>query len=184
MLEAIIQKVDSSAARHPNGEKVAGSFADRPTAHERGDEGSRSSEGRDAAQEKAQLQADATRAGNRNSVCEKCESEQGIAVSNGSSDEATDEAAERPMAELQHSRKQMQPEQATKDGSVEDEAQQEADAARAGNRNSVCGSEVEDGSVVDDGSMADAEDEATTRYTAIAAALAAAREGVLQVYNG
>ena len=30
MLEAITQKVDSSAVRHPNGEKVAGSFADRP----------------------------------------------------------------------------------------------------------------------------------------------------------
>ena len=70
----------------------------------------------------------------------------------------------------------MQPAQATKDGSVEDEAQQEADAARAGNRNSVCRSEVEDGSVVDDGSMADAENEETTRYTAIAAVLAAARE--------
>ena len=96
MLEAIIQKVDSSAARHPNGGKVAGSFADRPTAQERGAEGSRSSEGRDAAQEKAQLEADATKAGNRNSMREKCESEQGIAVSNGSSDVA----AERPMAEL------------------------------------------------------------------------------------
>ena len=33
MLEAITQKVDSSAVRHPNGEKVAGSFADRPESH-------------------------------------------------------------------------------------------------------------------------------------------------------
>ena len=30
MLEVITQKVDSSAVAHPNGEKVAGSFADRP----------------------------------------------------------------------------------------------------------------------------------------------------------
>ena len=30
MLEAITQKVDRSAVRHPNGEKVARSFADRP----------------------------------------------------------------------------------------------------------------------------------------------------------
>ena len=30
MLEAIAQKVDRSAVRHPNGEKVARSFADRP----------------------------------------------------------------------------------------------------------------------------------------------------------
>ena len=72
----------------------------------------------------------------------------------------------------------MQPEQATKDGSVEDEAQQEADAARAGNRNSVCRSEVEDGSVVDDGSMADAENEAAARYKATATVLAAAGKGV------
>jgi hypothetical protein len=31
MLEEITQKVDGSAVQHPNGEKVAGSFADRPT---------------------------------------------------------------------------------------------------------------------------------------------------------
>ena len=30
MLEAITQKVDSSAVGHPNGTKVAGTFADRP----------------------------------------------------------------------------------------------------------------------------------------------------------
>ena len=31
MLEAITQKVDSSAVAHPNGTKVAGTFADRPS---------------------------------------------------------------------------------------------------------------------------------------------------------
>ena len=66
-----------------------------------------------------------------------------------------------------------------------DEAQQEADAARAGNRNSVCGSEVKDGSVVDDGSMADAENEAAARYKAAAVTvLAAAGKGVVRVYDG
>ena len=30
MLEAITQKVDGSAVAHPNGTKVAGTFADRP----------------------------------------------------------------------------------------------------------------------------------------------------------
>ena len=30
MLEAITQKVDSNAVGHPNGTKVAGTFADRP----------------------------------------------------------------------------------------------------------------------------------------------------------
>ena len=30
MLESITHKVDRSAVAHPNGEKVAGSFADRP----------------------------------------------------------------------------------------------------------------------------------------------------------
>ena len=29
-LKVITEKVDSSAVRHPNGTKVAGSFADRP----------------------------------------------------------------------------------------------------------------------------------------------------------
>jgi len=32
MLEAITQKVDSSAVAHPTGTKVAGTFADRPCA--------------------------------------------------------------------------------------------------------------------------------------------------------
>ena len=155
-------------------ERGVGVGEEYTTAQERGGEGSRASEGRDAAQEKAQLEADAARAGSRNSVCEKCESEQGTAVSNDSSDEA----AERPRTALQHNRKQMQPEQAAEDGSVEDEAQQETDAARAGSRNSVCGSEVEDGSVVDDGSMADAENEAAARYKATATVLAAAGKGV------
>ena len=35
MLEAITQKVDSSAVAHPNGTKVAGTFVDRPGTHER-----------------------------------------------------------------------------------------------------------------------------------------------------
>ena len=30
MLEAITKKIDRSAVRHPNGEKVARSFVDRP----------------------------------------------------------------------------------------------------------------------------------------------------------
>ena len=38
MLEAITQKVNRSAVRHPNGEKVAGSFADRPLGSSPGDE--------------------------------------------------------------------------------------------------------------------------------------------------
>jgi hypothetical protein len=91
-------------------ERGVGVGVEYTTAQERGDEGSRASEGRGAAQEKAQLEADAARAGSRNSVCEKCESEQGTAVSNDSSDEA----AERPRTALQHNRK--------------------ADAARAGSR--------------------------------------------------
>ena len=32
-LKVITEKVDSSAVRHPNGEKVAGSFADRLISH-------------------------------------------------------------------------------------------------------------------------------------------------------
>ena len=99
-------------------ERGVGVGVEYTTAQESGSEGSRASEGRDAAQEKAQLEADEARAGIRNSVCEKCESEQGTAVSNDSSDEA----AERPRAALQHNRKQMQPEQAAEDGSVADEA--------------------------------------------------------------